>query len=185
MCCIIWGTTKRPPDGDRKPLLTERPKSGRSTADMNSIPQSPAHANNRKELVPSCLEEYRKQLWKSGMQPSFTSVVVGVCESQGIPPTDVVIRMVEVQADRRPIDQEWWNRELARKVCKPRKPIPSAVRATVWDMTGGRCTYCGVQTNPFRDFSIDHVVPVVKGGGDDVINLVPCCRSCNSRKGAA
>lgn len=41
-----------------------------------------------------------------------------------------------------------------------------------------RCKYCGA-----RATSIDHVVPVSKGGTNDPFNLVPACRSCNSSKG--
>lgn len=60
-----------------------------------------------------------------------------------------------------------------------------AIRASVWAKTGGRCFYCQHPLNPFLDFTIDHVVPVAKGGGDELANLVPACRLCNSRKGAS
>lgn len=59
-----------------------------------------------------------------------------------------------------------------------------AVRVEVWDKTNGQCWYCGKQTNPFRDFQIDHVVPQAHGGTDDRGNLVPACQACNQRKGA-
>ena len=57
------------------------------------------------------------------------------------------------------------------------------VRAAIWDKTGGCCWYCGLQTNPWRNFCIDHVVPEVKDGPFHIDNLVPCCRGCNVRKG--
>lgn len=57
--------------------------------------------------------------------------------------------------------------------------VGSKVRAAVWEKTGGRCWYCGVQTIPWRNFCIDHVVD----GIDDLENVVPCCRRCNGRKG--
>lgn len=31
--------------------------------------------------------------------------------------------------------------------------------------------------------TIDHVIPKVKGGSDDMSNLVPCCSLCNWKKG--
>lgn len=65
-----------------------------------------------------------------------------------------------------------------------RRPIPRQIRAAVWAMSNGACSYCGCQTNPFDDFTVDHVHPVILGGTDDIENLVPACRSCNARKGA-
>lgn len=40
------------------------------------------------------------------------------------------------------------------------------------------CVYCG---GPFEH--VDHVLPVSRGGTDDVENLVPSCTSCNTSKG--
>ena len=56
------------------------------------------------------------------------------------------------------------------------------IRAIIWDKTGGQCWYCGIEMNPFRDFSIDHFLPATKGGLEDFDNLVPCCRNCNNMK---
>lgn len=40
------------------------------------------------------------------------------------------------------------------------------------------CVYCGGEAD-----TVDHVVPRRAGGSDQPHNLVPACRSCNSRKG--
>lgn len=40
------------------------------------------------------------------------------------------------------------------------------------------CWYCGSE-NPD---TVDHVIPVSKGGADDLDNLVLSCKRCNSRK---
>ena len=61
--------------------------------------------------------------------------------------------------------------------------ISPDIRAQVWDKTGGKCFYCHTQTNPWRDYCIDHVNPISKAGTNDLENLVPCCRSCNTIKG--
>lgn len=55
-----------------------------------------------------------------------------------------------------------------------------ATLADVYGRDGRRCRYCGVTEG---QFSVDHIVPRSQGGGDDLINLAVCCRSCNSRKG--
>ncbi len=57
-------------------------------------------------------------------------------------------------------------------------------RGVVWRKTGGKCWYCGGQTEPWGDFCIDHLLPASKGGDDDIHNLVPCCRGCSGRKGS-
>lgn len=46
-----------------------------------------------------------------------------------------------------------------------------------WDLYGGRCYYCGAEAA-----STDHRIPLARGGSHWPANLVPCCRSCNSRK---
>ena len=58
----------------------------------------------------------------------------------------------------------------------------SQLRAILWDKGGGRCWYCGVAINPFSEFSIDHIVPQERDGGEGYDNLVGCCRSCNYSK---
>jgi 5-methylcytosine-specific restriction protein A len=68
---------------------------------------------------------------------------------------------------------------------RPRAALAiSDTRAIVWAKTDGHCWYCGSRTNPFDDFCIDHVRSVATGGSDDLDNLVPCCRRCNSDKRA-
>ena len=41
------------------------------------------------------------------------------------------------------------------------------------------CHYCG---NPGAN-EVDHVIPRVSGGGDEISNLVASCRLCNLKKG--
>lgn len=45
---------------------------------------------------------------------------------------------------------------------------------------GEYCQHCGVT----RDLSVDHVLAIANGGGNELNNLQLLCRSCNSRKGA-
>ena len=42
-----------------------------------------------------------------------------------------------------------------------------------------KCFYC----QSFENMTIDHVIPIDKGGRDSIGNLVPACKSCNSSKG--
>lgn len=40
------------------------------------------------------------------------------------------------------------------------------------------CAYCGAN----EDITIDHVVPLARGGDHTIGNFLPACKSCNSRK---
>lgn len=54
---------------------------------------------------------------------------------------------------------EWWKRRCAKGVCH----------------------YCGRAT-PARELTMDHVVPLARGGRSTKGNLVPACKACNNRK---
>ena len=45
----------------------------------------------------------------------------------------------------------------------------------------GRCHYCDGRFSP-KELTMDHVVPVVRGGFSVRSNVVPCCPECNAAK---
>jgi 5-methylcytosine-specific restriction endonuclease McrA len=55
----------------------------------------------------------------------------------------------------------------------------------IWEELQGRCAYCGISIFPEmeRDATIEHIVPIVRGGTGDLINITLACLSCNSSKG--
>lgn len=49
----------------------------------------------------------------------------------------------------------------------------------VMTLYGKDCHYCGKP----KSNTVDHVVPLSRGGTNEITNLVPACGRCNSRKG--
>lgn len=47
---------------------------------------------------------------------------------------------------------------------------------------GHRCAYCGAKPSDER-LEVDHVIPVSKGGTNEMGNLIVACRTCNIGKG--
>lgn len=58
------------------------------------------------------------------------------------------------------------------------------LRNTQWwknKRASGLCNYCR-ERFPARELTMDHVVPIVRGGRSIKSNLVPCCKPCNDKK---
>jgi len=47
--------------------------------------------------------------------------------------------------------------------------------------SAGTCYYCGGKFPP-AELTMDHLVPVVRGGKSVQGNLVPACKECNNKK---
>ena len=54
---------------------------------------------------------------------------------------------------------QWWKRRLAK----------------------GICHYCGRQTTA-QQLTMDHIVPIARGGRSTKGNVVPACKNCNNKK---
>jgi 5-methylcytosine-specific restriction protein A len=63
----------------------------------------------------------------------------------------------------------------------PRILIPAAVRNYVFQRDGHRCQSCG-KTGKKAKLQVDHIVPLAKGGSNDLSNLQALCAHCNQRK---
>jgi len=48
-------------------------------------------------------------------------------------------------------------------------------------INAGICHYCG-QTYLPKELTMDHIVPIGRGGRSVKGNVVPCCKECNNRK---
>lgn len=56
-------------------------------------------------------------------------------------------------------ETQWWKRRLAK----------------------GQCHYCRRPISP-KELTMDHVVPISRGGKSSKANVVPCCKECNNAK---
>lgn len=72
--------------------------------------------------------------------------------------------------------------ERDRAVKRHRRALKGKISQKDWlnvkNLWRGCCAYCGCN----GDMSMDHVVPVSKGGPHDILNIAPACRPCNASK---
>jgi len=55
-------------------------------------------------------------------------------------------------------------------------------RSRVFQLNNGRCHLCNIVLDFNLPWEIDHVVPRVHGGKDDITNYLPACIPCNRYK---
>jgi hypothetical protein len=59
-----------------------------------------------------------------------------------------------------------------------------ALRKTQWwqrQIAKGKCFYCQSDVNP-KELTMDHIVPLIRGGRSTRGNVAPACKQCNDRK---
>lgn len=60
--------------------------------------------------------------------------------------------------------------------------IPKAIKEEVYRRSGGTCEICGKPISRFQ-YSIDHIIPLSRGGTNNIDNLRAVHPSCNKLKG--
>jgi 5-methylcytosine-specific restriction endonuclease McrA len=74
--------------------------------------------------------------------------------------------------------------EVSEQEIKREKEKARALRATQWwkiRVAKGICHYCGGSFPP-AELTMDHLVPIIRGGKSTRGNVVPACKECNSKK---
>jgi 5-methylcytosine-specific restriction endonuclease McrA len=74
-------------------------------------------------------------------------------------------------------------RRAREKNCRFTK-ISKSTYSQKLDFFNNCCCYCEKPFNEQNKLTWDHFVPLSKGGSHAGDNLLPCCKSCNSSKGA-
>lgn len=62
-----------------------------------------------------------------------------------------------------------------------RKSFSSVQRTAIYNKNKGRCAICG-DFVPYGNFTIDHIIPLAKGGTNELENLQCACEICNRIK---
>lgn len=63
----------------------------------------------------------------------------------------------------------------------PRIFIPPEVKKYVFERNQYQCQSCG-KTNLQIELQIDHIIPLARGGSNDISNLQTLCSKCNLQK---
>ena len=71
------------------------------------------------------------------------------------------------------------NKSVEHKTRKQWERISKSVSPKIFDSENNSCKKCGNAEN----LTVDHIVPISKGGTNDKDNLQALCGSCNSKKG--
>ncbi len=74
--------------------------------------------------------------------------------------------------------------EVSEQDIKREKEKARDLRRTRWwknKLAHGVCHYCG-GTFPPEELTMDHLVPIARGGKSTRGTVVPACKECNSRK---
>ncbi|WP_333887584.1 HNH endonuclease [Sphingobacterium siyangense] len=64
---------------------------------------------------------------------------------------------------------------------KQRMGLSKKIRFEVFKRDRFTCQYCGAKA-PETVLNVDHIEPVAKGGGDEILNLITSCFDCNNGK---
>jgi len=110
---------------------------------------------------------FRKYLVLQSSNNSQIKIFFGDILEEGIIPSDFVKEKKDKDKDK-----------------ENRSPISSKLRFEVFKRDKFVCQYCGA-CGPRTELEIDHVIPVARGGTDDIDNLKTSCFRCNRGKGVS
>ncbi|MGH7811515.1 MAG: HNH endonuclease [Candidatus Binatia bacterium] len=74
--------------------------------------------------------------------------------------------------------------EVSQEQVRRERQKARELRQSQWwkrKRAAGICHHCGGKFLP-KELTMDHLVPVIRGGKSNKGNLVPSCKDCNSRR---
>ncbi len=79
---------------------------------------------------------------------------------------------------------DWINIQKDKKHIKREREKAKKLRKTSWwknKLIEGICHFCKQKFEPDK-LTMDHLIPVSRGGETNKRNVVPCCKDCNNKK---
>lgn len=74
--------------------------------------------------------------------------------------------------------------EVSEQEIRRERQKARSLRESAWwkrKRSGGICHHCGGKFAP-HDLTMDHLVPVIRGGKSTKGNVVPSCKGCNNQR---
>lgn len=74
--------------------------------------------------------------------------------------------------------------EVSEQEMKRERDKSRELRRSRWwqnRLAQGKCHWCGGSFQP-EELTMDHIIPISRGGKAARNNVVPCCKDCNSKK---
>jgi 5-methylcytosine-specific restriction protein A len=74
--------------------------------------------------------------------------------------------------------------DVTEQEIKKEKQRARDLRKTQWwkrKCSEGKCYYCGAAVSP-KELTMDHIVPIIRGGKSTKGNVVTACKECNNKK---
>lgn len=78
-------------------------------------------------------------------------------------------------------------KRIRKRSTKRTRALKQALKMRVFVRDNWTCYICGLRVrdlpNHPRMATVDHIIPRIKGGSNDMSNLKTCCAKCNNDKG--
>ena len=74
--------------------------------------------------------------------------------------------------------------EVSDEEIKRERRTARTLRESTWwkrKCSRGRCYYCNAQVPP-KELTMDHLVPIIRGGKSIKSKIVTACKECNNKK---
>lgn len=80
---------------------------------------------------------------------------------------------------------DWYTPAPPEHIKKEKEKARVLRQSSWWKQQVGRgiCSYCEKKF-PKEELTMEHILPIARGGKSTKKNCVPCCKDCNTKKGS-